>query len=241
MSWRENEDGRMRRWGGWRGSAASCIRLAADVSSWLRPDALVIPGWPYSLAAALEPGRTSRTLPLDAAAGRCPAGDAGGPPARLPRRGSAVAVVFPRRHQRRGSEPDLAGVSAPLRPRAHVPQAAARLDPPEAPRPGRRRPLDLARHRLLRPALPSPRSRRRHPAALAAALPARPANPRPHPAGVPQHPPGTPRSRQRADIRQAGEPPPPGPKNRRPPTRHDVAKPSSHRHQAQEPQADTIK
>jgi hypothetical protein len=61
------------------------IRLAADVSNWLRPDASaspqrlfchcyargrgnaqMIPGWPYSFVAALEPGRTSWTLPLDA-------------------------------------------------------------------------------------------------------------------------------------------------------------------------------
>src|SRR5215469_12305278 len=67
------------RWGDGR------IRLAVDVSNWLRPDAetsparlfchtyargrgnaQMIPGWPYSLAAALEPGRTSWTLPLDA-------------------------------------------------------------------------------------------------------------------------------------------------------------------------------
>ena len=26
----------------------------------------MIPGWPYSVVAALEPGRTSWTLPLDA-------------------------------------------------------------------------------------------------------------------------------------------------------------------------------
>ena len=61
------------------------IRLAVDVSNWLRPDAeasperlfchcyargkgnaQMIPGWPYSLVAALGPGRTSWTLPLDA-------------------------------------------------------------------------------------------------------------------------------------------------------------------------------
>ena len=61
------------------------IRLAADVSNWLRPEAVtcpdrlfchcyargkgnaqMIPGWPYSFVAALEPGRTSWTLPLDA-------------------------------------------------------------------------------------------------------------------------------------------------------------------------------
>ena len=61
------------------------IRLAVDVSNWLRPDAVtsperlfchcyargkgnaqMIPGWPYSLVAALEPGRTSWVRPLDA-------------------------------------------------------------------------------------------------------------------------------------------------------------------------------
>jgi hypothetical protein len=61
------------------------IRLAVDVSNWLRPDAetsperlfchcyargkgnaQLIPGWPYSFIAALEPGRTSWTLPPDA-------------------------------------------------------------------------------------------------------------------------------------------------------------------------------
>jgi hypothetical protein len=61
------------------------IRLAADVSNWLRPDAgtcperlfchcygrgknsaQMIPGWPYSFVAALEPGRSSWTRLLDA-------------------------------------------------------------------------------------------------------------------------------------------------------------------------------
>jgi hypothetical protein len=61
------------------------ILLAVDVSNWLRPDAetsperlfchcyargkgnrQMIPGWPYSFVVALEPGRTSWTLPLDA-------------------------------------------------------------------------------------------------------------------------------------------------------------------------------
>ena len=72
------------------------IRLAVDVSNWLRPDAetsperlfchcyargkgnaQMIPGWPYSFVAALEPGRTSWTLPLDAVR-LGPADDAGG-------------------------------------------------------------------------------------------------------------------------------------------------------------------
>jgi hypothetical protein len=70
------------------------IRLAVDVSNWLRPDAetsperlschtyargkgnaQMIPGWPYSFIVALEPGRTSWTLPLDAVR-LGPAGDA---------------------------------------------------------------------------------------------------------------------------------------------------------------------
>jgi len=61
------------------------LRLGVDVSPWLRPDAAtspdrlfchvygrgkgqaqMIPGWPYSVIAALEPGRTSWTAVLDA-------------------------------------------------------------------------------------------------------------------------------------------------------------------------------
>src|SRR5690348_1703783 len=61
------------------------LMLAVDVSHWLRPDAAtsperrfchtygrgkgqaqMIPGWPYSVIAALEPGRTSWTAVLDA-------------------------------------------------------------------------------------------------------------------------------------------------------------------------------
>jgi hypothetical protein len=58
--------------------------LAVDITSWLRPDAhtsperilchtygrgkdqaIMIPGWPYSVIVALEPGRSSWTAPLD--------------------------------------------------------------------------------------------------------------------------------------------------------------------------------
>jgi hypothetical protein len=61
------------------------VRLAVDVSNWLRPEAeasperlfchvhgrgrnsgQVLPGWPYSVVAALGPGASSWTLPLDA-------------------------------------------------------------------------------------------------------------------------------------------------------------------------------
>jgi hypothetical protein len=68
-----------------RRTADDRIVLAVDVSPWLRPDAntspersfchtygrgkgqhLMIPGWPYSVVAALETGRTSWTALLDA-------------------------------------------------------------------------------------------------------------------------------------------------------------------------------
>jgi hypothetical protein len=66
-------------------AAGGRLVLAVDVSSWLRPGAAtspqrlfchvygrgrgqaqMIPGWPYSVVAALEPGRTSWTAVLDA-------------------------------------------------------------------------------------------------------------------------------------------------------------------------------
>src|SRR5438477_4566137 len=66
-------------------AAAGRLVLAADVTNWLRPGAAtsperlfchvygrgkgqaqMIPGWPYSVVAALEPGRTSWTAVLDA-------------------------------------------------------------------------------------------------------------------------------------------------------------------------------
>jgi hypothetical protein len=59
--------------------------LAVDITCWLRPEAhtsaqrilchtygrgkdqhIMIPGWPYSVICALEPGRSSWTAPLDA-------------------------------------------------------------------------------------------------------------------------------------------------------------------------------
>src|SRR5256886_1914038 len=68
-----------------RRAADGRLVLAADVSNWLRPGAAtsaerlfchvygrgkgqaqMIPGWPYSVIAALEPGRTSWTAVLDA-------------------------------------------------------------------------------------------------------------------------------------------------------------------------------
>jgi DDE superfamily endonuclease len=68
-----------------RRSCGLLLVLAADASNWLRPGAAtspdrlfchvygrgkgqaqMIPGWPYSVTAALEPGRTSWTAVLDA-------------------------------------------------------------------------------------------------------------------------------------------------------------------------------
>ena len=148
-------------------------------------------------------------------------------PARPARRRTRCGCGHPAPAPRRGSGPDLAGVPAPLRHRAHVPvpQAAARLDPPEAPRPGRRRPLDLARHRRLRPAAASP-------AHLAAdiRLPwQRPCPPgRLTPArvrrGFRNIRQALPVPGQRAETLHARPGRPPGSKNRRPATRHDVGK-----------------
>ncbi|MFI7300923.1 NF041680 family putative transposase [Streptomyces sp. NPDC050121] len=66
-------------------SADGRLVLAVDVTCWLRPDAhtsperilchtygrgkdhhIPVPGWPYSIICALEPGRSSWTAPLDA-------------------------------------------------------------------------------------------------------------------------------------------------------------------------------
>ena len=98
------------------------IRLAVDVSNWLRPDAAtspdrlfchcyargkgnaqMIPGWPYSLVAALEPGRTSWTLPLDAVR-LGPADDATGVTAAQVR--EVVARIIAAGHWRDG-DPDI--------------------------------------------------------------------------------------------------------------------------------------
>jgi len=98
------------------------IRLAVDVSNWLRPDAAtspqrlfchcyargkgnaqMIPGWPYSLVAALEPGRTSWTLPLDAVR-LGPADDATGVTAVQVR--EVVARLIEAGHWR-GGDPDI--------------------------------------------------------------------------------------------------------------------------------------
>src|SRR6202042_3160982 len=87
------------------------------------------------------------------------------------------------------------------------PQAAARLDPPAPAGPRRRRPLDLARDRRLRPALDRPPPRRRLMPALAAAPPGpRGGDPRAGPRRVP------PRPRDRRHPRQPGETPQPRPR-----------------------------
>ena len=74
--------------------------------------------------------------------------------------------------------------------------------------PAGRGPVDLADHRLLRPAPPRPAPRRRPAAALAAALPARTAHARPGPPGLPEHPPDSRLPGQCAETRQARPRPP---------------------------------
>src|SRR4051812_48707041 len=78
------------------------IMLAVDVSAWLRPDAAtspdrlfchtyargkgqaqMIPGWPYSFVAALEPGRSGWTAVLDAVRLRPTADAPAAPPPRV--------------------------------------------------------------------------------------------------------------------------------------------------------------
>ena len=144
-----------------------------------------------------------------------------------------------RRHVRRRGEPRLAGVPAPLRYRTHIQvlQAGPRLDPAEAARPGRRRPVDLADHRLLRPAPPRPSSRRRPAPALAAALPARPPDPRPGPPRVPEHPPGTPDLASAPKPGKPGPGRPPGSKTGARPPATTSAKPSNEAKLRNRPQA----
>jgi hypothetical protein len=101
------------------------IRLAVDVSSWLRPDAEASPerlfchccargrgnaqmiaGWPYSFVVALEPGRTSWTLPLDAVRPG-PADDATGVTAAQVR--DVITRIIAAGHWRPG-DPDIMAV-----------------------------------------------------------------------------------------------------------------------------------
>ena len=98
------------------------IRLACDVSNWLRPEAetsperlfchcyargkgnaQMIPGWPCLWVAALEPGRTSWALPLDAVRLR-PADDATEVTAALVR--EVVARLAAAGHWKQG-DPDI--------------------------------------------------------------------------------------------------------------------------------------
>ena len=84
----------------------------------------------------------------------------------------------------------LAVVLAQIRSRTHIQvlRAGSRVDRPEDPRPGRRGPVDLADHRLLRPAAPGPAAGRRLAPPLGTPGPARAADPGPGPPRVPEHP-----------------------------------------------------
>src|SRR2546430_17120899 len=104
------------------------IVLAVDVSNWLRPDAAtapgrsfchvygrgksaaqLIPGWPYSFVAALEPGRSSWTAMLDVVRLR-PVGDLTEVTAAQVRQ--AVHPLGEAGQWRAGDPPDLVGLSA---------------------------------------------------------------------------------------------------------------------------------
>ena len=105
------------------------------------------PAWSAAQRLASRAGWEGHDGELPAS--RAPHPAAGRSPARGPQPATAVAVSHAPDLRRRG-EPCLAGVPAPLRHREHVPapQAGPRLDPAEAARPGRRRPVDLDHHRL---------------------------------------------------------------------------------------------
>ena len=114
-------------------------------------------------------------------------------------------------------------------------QAGPRLDQAETARPRRRRPVDLADPRLLRPALARPRPGCRPAPALAAPGPARPPDPRTGPAGIPGHPRHTARSHSRTETRQTRprqtarlEEPAPGHPSRRGQGRHQEDNAGNH-------------
>src|SRR5215470_12592447 len=96
----------------------------------------------------------------------------------------AVVVSHRRRARRRG--PVLAGVLAPLRPGTHLPavQAGPRLDRAQDPQSRGCGPVDLADHRLPRPAPARPPPRGGPAPPLAAARPATAAHSRPGPSRV---------------------------------------------------------
>jgi DDE superfamily endonuclease len=104
---------------------------------------------PRGLARPPRPAAHHRRHP-DPLAGRAPA--------RRPQPQAAVAVVVGHRRQRGRGGQVLAGVPAPVRPRAHLPavQADTRLDRPQATRPNRGRPVDLADHRRSHPTAARP-------------------------------------------------------------------------------------
>ena len=158
----------------------------------------VIGGTLIWLAAAGQAGRPAGTGPWS----RCGYGH------RTPRRARAWSRRSGRRTCAGSTSNTCSGSSSP----ASAGQA-------HAPRPRRRRPLDLADHRLLRPALGRPPHRRPDPAALAATPAPRRDDPRPGPRRVPPRPRGRRHTRQPAETRQARPRPPTGIEEQDPGTR----------------------
>src|SRR5258708_7110044 len=150
------------------------LKLAHD-ASWPPPAATTITqttpyrtppdrprvGWGLGPAAPPAPPPRRRGRPQRRRAPhhrRPPDPPEGRSPARRPRPQAGVAVVLPPRRCPRRRGPVVAGVLAPVRPRAHPPpvQAGPRLDRAEDPPPRPRCPVDGDDHRPPRAAPPRP-------------------------------------------------------------------------------------
>jgi hypothetical protein len=140
------------------------LMLAVDVSNWLRPGAAtsperlfchvygrgkgqaqMIPGWPYSVIAALEPGRTSWTAVLDAVR-LGPADDQTAVTAAQVR--EVITRLITAGHWREGDPAILV-----------IFDAGYDVTRPEDPQPRGCGPVDLADHQLPYPAPPRPATR----------------------------------------------------------------------------------
>ena len=147
-------------------------------------------------------------------------------PARRPRPETGLAVVLGTAATPRGRGPLVAGVPPQIRSRAHLPadEADPRLDRPEDPPRGHRRPVDLAHHRRPHPAPPRPTPRRGPPPPLGTPHRTPPPHPRPRPPRVSQPPREGGPSCGRTETLPAGPGRPPGSKNKHRAKRHDVGK-----------------
>ena len=225
------------RWAGRRGTAGSSrsptrppgrAPHVTTTTETTRYGTAVAPAWdrlhprldpPRRLAGPRRPAAGHRGHP-DPAAGRSPARRPG------PQAGVAVVVT----HRRRARLTSTGCWQAFLRrfDLEHTFRLFKQVlgwTAPKTPRPGRRRPVDLADHRRPRPAPPRPAAGRRPAPALGTARPARAADPGPGPPRVSEHPrDGLPCPAGAPKPGKPGPGRPPGSKNRHPAPRHDVGK-----------------